>query len=67
MKKIDDDILEAIVGNDIDFEYRNKEAAEANEQREKITFTKIRLQQLLESINKVSCQSMLALFFEVLM
>ena len=67
MKKINDDILESKVENDIDFEYRDKEAAEANEQREKITFTNFRLQQLLESINKVRCQSILALFFEVLM
>ena len=52
MKKIDDDILEAMVENDIDDEARDKEAMEASEQQEKVTYTKICLEDLLESINK---------------
>ena len=52
MKKIDDDILEAMVENDIDDEARDKETMEASEQQEKVTYTKICLEDLLESINK---------------
>ena len=52
MKKIDDDILEAMVENDIDDEARDKEAMEASEQQDKVTYTKICLEDLLESINK---------------
>ena len=52
MKKIDDDILEAMVENDIGYEDCDKEAAEASKQGEKITYTKIYLEELLENINK---------------
>ena len=52
MKKIDDDILEAMVENDIDDEARDKEAMEASEQQEQVTYTKSCLEDLLESINK---------------
>ena len=40
MKKLDDDVLEKMVENDIDDEDRDKEAVEASEQQEKITYTK---------------------------
>ena len=52
MKKLDDDILEKMVENDIDDEDRDKEAVEASEQQEKITYTKICLEELLENRNK---------------
>ena len=52
MKKIDDDILEATVENDIDDEARDKEATEASERQEKASYAKICLEKLLENINK---------------
>ena len=41
-----------MVENDIDDEARDKEATEASEQQEKVTYTKVYLEELLESINK---------------
>ena len=52
MKKLDDDILEKMVENDIDHEDHDKEAVETSEQQEKITYTKICLEELLENRNK---------------